>query len=395
MGVGECGVGRTQVEMTTRRTNAKVAKEFRELARSAEASHDTLDLVNFTFWCGAGFSKSWDAKYPTANDLFNGSFDELHFLPRFCLAHGVDPDNVSFDGIREIGYALELYGRHPELQGRYIDSELLRMLRRELNAWVRGRFNELVPLTYLSDTSFGLSPATLSASQRPVVRFFRCLFDKADGSAGLARGIRTNFLTTNYDFVIETVLDTVLGEDDSHFNYTYRGFTPTRVVGKPWAQFTHHHRLVQNLLKLNGGFEIRTEGAGYFLDYTSPTNSSLDDAQLILPSRSQEYASSYFANLFSKASRILRETAVLVVVGYSFPEEDALFRFLLRQFSESVEDAIRKWIFYVDVAPQKDRLEQVFPFCVRNSASRLSIFHGTFADFAAMVVPRTCWRYAR
>ena len=39
---------------------------------------------------------------------------------------------------------------------------------------------------------------------------------------------------------------------------------------------------------------------------------------------------------------------MLVIVGYSLSEEDALLRFLVRQFAEDLRDASGKYIFYID-----------------------------------------------
>ena len=69
---------------------------------------------------------------------------------------------------------------------------------------------------------------------------------------------------------------------------------------------------------------------------------------LMLPSREQDYSDSYFRAVFPKAVRLLRETRVLVLVGYSFPKDDALIGFILRQFAEEPEDGRGKWIFYID-----------------------------------------------
>ena len=69
-------------------------------------------------------------------------------------------------------------------------------------------------------------------------------------------GIRTHFVTTNYDFVIETIIDNVLDPQRrfSLFLYTYRGLTPSRVVNQPNRTAVHEHWLAWHLLKINGGY---------------------------------------------------------------------------------------------------------------------------------------------
>ncbi len=51
-----------------------------------------------------------------------------------------------------------------------------------------------------------------------------------------------------------------------------------------------------------------------------------------------------------KAVRLLRETSVLMIVGYRLPEDDALMRFIVHQFAEEPEDGREKIIFYVDMS---------------------------------------------
>jgi len=80
----------------------------------------------------------------------------------------------------------------------------------------------------------------------------------------------------------------------------------------------------------------------------------------------------------------MRESAVLVLVGYSLPEDDALIRFIIRQFAEEPEDAFGKFLFYIDPLNNRDkldRLSQIFPWA---SDQRLTIFpyEAGFAEFA-------------
>ena len=87
--------------------------------------------------------------------------------------------------------------------------------------------------------------------------------------------------------------------------------------------------------------------------------------------------------MFPKAVRLLRETSVLVIVGYSLPEDDALMRFILRQFAEEPEDGREKIIFYVDMsktATKRAKLEDVFPLRYGNNPLIVP-FDGTFNDF--------------
>ena len=64
-----------------------------------------------------------------------------------------------------------------------------------------------------------------------------------------------------------------------------------------------------------------------------------------MPSKEQNYIDPYLSSSFPKAVRLLHESDVLVIVGYSLSEEDALLRFLIRQFAEDLRDVHGKSIF--------------------------------------------------
>ena len=72
-----------------------------------------------------------------------------------------------------------------------------------------------------------------------------------------------------------------------------------------------------------------------------------------------------------------------VIVGYSLPDDDALMRFILRQFAEEPEDGREKILFYIDpsdAAAKRTRLETVFP--LRDGKYPTVVpFNGTFNDF--------------
>src|SRR5699024_8762278 len=168
--------------------------------------------------------------------------------------------------------------------------------------------------------------------------FFNWLVSHMTGDIDyIPEGLRINFITTNYDFLIESILDETLGADDTHLAYAYRGFTPKTTNKDKTPKTVHDHRLVKNLIKLNGGFEIfGADDNGFNVDYTKKTTTELNrNAKiLILTNKEQDYTGKYFQTIFPKAVRTLQETKILVIVGYSIPEEDALIRLLLRQFAE-------------------------------------------------------------
>ena len=359
-------------------------------------------LTNFTFWVGAGFSKSWKPNAPIGNKLFRLKRTlEEPFVDPVVMSRlfGLDSfTGLSPNELRKVIYQLNLYERHPEVRPRYIDEQNLQLCHRALRAAVLRRYRKLTQLDYFDanqgkfSTSLGLTP-----SQEEIVWFFTYLINASDGSQAQVEGVRTHFVTTNYDFVIEAILDRVMGPSDSALLHTYRGFTPNRIVQQPNPVPVHQHWFGWNLLKINGGFEIYEDGTGYELDYSWQSNKALRTRPpvLMLPSREQDYSHAYFRQVFPKAVRLLRESTVLVLVGYSFPEDDALARFVLRQFAEEPEDAREKCIFYVDPnskAEKRKALASVFPSDEDGSPMPFIPYKGTFEDFATECVAKGRWK---
>jgi hypothetical protein len=78
-----------------------------------------------------------------------------------------------------------------------------------------------------------------------------------------------------------------------------------------------------------------------------------------------------------------------MLIGYSLPEDDALMRFILRQFAEEPEDARRKVIFYIDPMSRQSKLRKlrmIFPSMEILNAPQVVTFEGSFIDFATECV---------
>lgn len=348
-------------------------------------------LTNFTFFAGAGFSKSWDPLAPVGAELFTLDSKVVEKVADFgalSRMFGLSAlNNITPDQLRQIVYQIDMYDRYPDVRSRYVDEQNLRMFRGALRAAVVDRYEQITNLNYF-DKSAQKFPPPSTSQQCDIVNFFRYLLDRTSGSFGQTEGIRTQFITTNYDFVIETILDNVLGFDDSLFLYTYRGFTPKEIINQPNMTPIHEHWLVQHLLKINGGFEILRRGDDYVLDYSKRSSDTVlsDPPILMLASREQNYSDPYFKTIFPKVVRLLRDTTVLVIVGYSLPQDDALIRFFIRQFAEEPEDGHGKIIFYVGPGTEQDKrsdLEEVFPAMEMEGAPHLAIYNGGFDKFAA------------
>jgi hypothetical protein len=349
-------------------------------------------LTNLTFWAGAGFSKSWDVSTPTGAELFSISHNELNrTTDPYALARlrGVEDDNdLTPDALRQIVYQLDMYERYPDVRSRYIDPQNISMLRAALRAAVLQRYTEISKLNYLDTGSGKFLIDSTTKTQNKILLFFDHLRQCLDGSTGFTEGIQCHFITTNYDYVIETILDNIT---DSLFLYTYRGFTPLSISRCGNPVITHHHWLAAHLIKLNGGFEILRDGDQYNLDYSERTPAEVVENPpiIMLPSREQDYTDPYFRLIFPKVVRLIRDTKILVLVGYSLPDDDALIRFILRQFAEEPEDARSKTIFYVDPMPgheKRDRLEAVFPSLrdrILEEVPQVVTYEGTFDAFVA------------
>jgi SIR2-like domain len=349
-------------------------------------------LTNFTFWAGAGFSKSWDPKAPIGSELFSLDSKVIERVADTAVLYrmfGLDAfEGITPDQLRQIVYQIDMFERYPDVRSRYVDAQNLRMFRAALRAAVVARYEKITDLNYFHKSALKFPLSNPTPSQRDIVAFFRHLLEQADGSQESVQGIRTHFVTTNYDYVIETILDNILGTDDSLFLYTYRGFTPAEVVQQTNTTPVHQHWLTWHLLKINGGFEILRRSDGYVLDYSRRSSDVImrDPPVLMLASREQDYSDPYFKAIFPKAVRLMRETQVLVLVGYSLPQDDALIRIILRQFAEEPEDGLGKAIFYIGPSPDHEKLaaiREVFPAAVFDQVLHVFTYQGGFDAFAA------------
>lgn len=366
---------------------------FRELVERLRYPQNPIPwpLTNFTFFAGAGFSKSWDPAAPVGEALFqfDGSLvEDVLDIEVLARQFGLDRENLNLEAIRQISYQVDMYEQYPDIRSRYIDGQNLAMIRAALRAATVARYAELTDLNYFDSESAKFPMPDHSPDRGAIMGFFQHLRDCADGSQFHSEGIRTNFVTTNYDYVIETILDNLVGPDDSFNLYTYRGVTPTQISGYANPKPTHGHWLASHLIKLNGGFEILRDGDGYRFEYGPRDRTEIREHPpvIMLPSREQNYSDSYFAAILPKAVRLMRETSVLVIVGYSMPDDDALMRFVIRQFSEEPEDGRGKTVFYIDPELSEQqmlaKLDAVIPTLSAYETPRAFTFRGTFGEFA-------------
>jgi hypothetical protein len=337
--------------------------------RGKKADHFTVyPLFNMSFYFGAGFSKAWDSSFPLSTELFNFrdsySVDGLYQVLD-NLGYSTS-DTIDFAKFREIAYKISMQKKYPILRKRYFDDYNLIMVENLINWLVTKKFMDKQLINSINSEGL-LSVEEPCEKQNKIVEFFRWLTDQSTGdNSGIPEGLRVHFLTTNYDFIIETILDTIMGE--SYIDFYYRGISPKMINGNFPETIIHNHWLVSNYLKINGGFEIYNLGEKNFeIDYRKKKLNKINERAplLIVPNKEQDYTGHYFQTIFPIAVRTLQESNVLVIVGSSLPEEDALLRILLRQFAEENSDAIGKCIYFIDTMPieeQIKRLENVFPY---------------------------------
>ncbi len=364
---------------------------------AAKSSQGTqmAPLFNVVFLAGAGFSKSWDQRYPKGSELFQIEKRDIRTynekIDTFLSSHGY-PIGMQLDDshLKDLVYNLSVQKRYPVLRTRYIDVNNISIILNDLISIIYKRFSDLMPINYFdpNEQKFAIGQ-DVSQLQSNILNFFQSLSEHEDASTGIPSGVRFHFVTTNYDFTLETILDNAIYNDDSIFNYIYRGFTPLKIHGLDFQESIHDHFIVRNLIKINGGFEIYPVNGGYELDYLAKESNTIskNPPKIILPTREQEYNEPYFSSIFPKAVRLLRESDLLVIVGYSMPEEDAMLRFLIKQYAEDLGDAAYKFVFYIDqmdLEKQKIQLSKVFPYLEHDTFKHSNVFlyQGDFAEWA-------------
>jgi SIR2-like domain len=374
------------------------AQAFRRIVESNSAQRGDIDgMTTVTFFVGAGFSKTWDQRSPTGNELFTFPKD---FLASLAASIELDdllatPGYPSVDDaapatFKELVYNLSMQLKYPGIRTRYMDERGIAYAIDEIKAIVQKRFETLTTLNHYDEmrNQFSL-PSAITGQQQSILDFFQWLSTHQAAHNGSARGVHTDFISTNYDYVLETILDNT-GERNALRN-TYRGITPPRINGSRNRNMVHDHWSINTLLKINGGFEIVTCDDGYEIDYRARSFDALrtNAAEIMMPSKEQNYVNPYFASVFPKAVRLLQESKVLVIVGYSLSEEDALLRFLIRQFAEDLRDVHGKHIFYVDyteTAVLEERLAGCFRYLNRMDSNNIYTASGGFVEWIDAVL---------
>lgn len=298
--------------------------------------------------------------------------------------------DLSFNDFKEVMYSVDMFLKNSDIRTRYLDSRNLKLFKKSLMGATATKVTQIGVNPYMSveEKNVGrLIIPRIDDSKRGIIKFFQNLVQHIDGSGSSPDGIRTNFISINYDFIVEAIYDSFLTED-SFSLYFYRGITPNEykhIRGLPKIQ---DDWLIMNYFKLNGGMEIYLADENYIFDYTakSKENYLQRSPLLILPSYEQDYSELYFKEIFQKSTRLLSQSKVLIIVGYSLPNEDALIRFLLKHFSLDFSDGHSKTIFYISLENHTvllEKIQSVFKMVTNNLT--IYTYCGTFSQWTTEV----------
>ncbi len=367
---------------------------FRDLVTKYSYKEEGQNLLtNITFFVGAGFSKSWDRTSPTGNELFTFTkdfieasasdieVDELLTQPGYPTLEDTAPAKF-----KELVYNISMQLKYPGIRTRYMDESSLTIVLNEIKALVLKRFEEITAVPYYDEANGGfVLPTQMTPEQRSIIDFYAWLWTQKTGTEGTPRGIHFDFLSTNYDYLIEVILDNIVPGERMLRN-TYRGVTPVALCGRRNKNVVQDYWTVNTLLKINGGFEVVPTPTGYHFDYRQRSfdEVKLAPPELMLPSREQNYTSPYFSSIFPKAVRLLQESRILVIIGYSLSEDDALLRFLIRQFAEDLRDVYGKYIFYIGYEEPDvlvGRLQNCFRYLNYMDARNIYAYSGGFIEW--------------
>lgn len=375
---------------STERNNSQTILAFQDIILKSVQHRTQAPLPAMTFWCGAGFSKAWDKESPTDGDLFNIDLNEINDFPNLQhVIHVMGWDSyghLDFERFKSLRYTLDMQLRYPDIRNRYFDDQNLTLSINELRTLVVKKFTSICNLNYIDNKSMTFYQNRSNDAQKNITNFFSLLEKTRHSEMDFSSWQPCHFLSTNYDFTIETIIQNIYTPQSSMLGRLYRGVTPNQVCGSNQAWPYLSRTFDRILLKINGGFEIVPATNGYEIDYSLRGDAAIQERPplLILPSDVQDYDDHYFQQIFPKAVRLLRETNVLVIVGYSMPPEDALLRFILRQFAESPNDAIGKYVFVIDTKNHqtiKHRLQEIFFYTSYSEWPKQYYYSGKFESF--------------
>ena len=326
----------------------KLSKSFMmEMQNAVLPTINQKERCQIVVFCGAGFARAWSVRSPLAKNLFNvptAAFENRESLYRLLeyLRKG-STGQLTQDDLKDINTFLDLCNQHNFLLGSLMDRYSPQKLKFELSRAIKDHFRAIHYINYLKDGTESLPvKSRKSLHRKPIIQFLsQLLHDRCEFSEEHS-GVDLCFVTTNYDFFVESWIQESV--DEPIFDLLYRGFTPTHVNGNVNTQYLMNNPFGLKLYKLNGGFEITETVDGYAIDYRNTTTNPV----MILPSNYQDYGSDYFKCVFDKAALAFSRADLVLFVGYSFPVEDILIRRLVAKLSEDQRPEEKKLVVCVN-----------------------------------------------
>ncbi len=331
---------------------------------------------NITLFLGAGFSMAWDKKFPKGTDLFQIKGHDWEMMPHlstFIEENYIQKSSVEntmdFRKFKNLVYQIGMYKKYPDIRPKYVDDANVYLIEKQLRALVLENFINIAPMYYLDEQSKKIKlDISKNENQKNIYKLFKQLFDIQKNNNNKTP---LSVITTNYDYIAEYIFECL--DKDYRSSHFYRGFSPLEINGVDMEnpRYSHSNYPIEystSIFKINGGFEIFEKGIGFILDYRNKDLHEwcINPPTIMLPSIEQDYSQLYFKMIFPKIVRELRESDTLIIIGYSFPEEDALLHFIVKQFAESYKERKDKRIFHITKSASgskktKDVLEVIFP----------------------------------
>ncbi len=155
---------------------------------------NNVPLTNVTFFLGAGFSKSWDLKFPVGDALFSFSYEDWHThggpLEDYLRLNNYNPYDLDLSAslFKDIVYQISMMRKYPEMRPRYIDDQNLDMVERHLRYLVRKKFEATAPMYFEVAEKIELLE-TLTKNQQAIRKLFNIVQRAGDGSDGIPKGL--------------------------------------------------------------------------------------------------------------------------------------------------------------------------------------------------------------
>lgn len=297
--------------------------------------------VRISLFLGAGASAF--AEYPTTKELLNIVRDKVESLAipsTHSALIGTILKGPKLDDVEKLYSAIddaialqneycnpitqELFFRNGEPYPEFIESL------KTLKSAIRGRLLEVFKSESVSDD--------VSAVYN---KLYSTLTDNSSSNF--------HIFTTNYDQVLEGYCDA------SNFELI-NGFSPDRNNRKRvWAN-KWHRRYIRKprllLVKLHGSVNWHRDAQGKIVEQSSPAMRDADHDVMIFPTLGlKQYSNTPFLELMMQFRKMMEDTNVLVVVGFSYRDPE---------ITDAIRERCEKGMIVLSVSPTPEDLGKAF-----------------------------------